>query len=241
MRHFKLILPVLLLMTVGCTFSQALQAFQPAVKVAAQVTDQPSPTMTTTATPSAVPTAAGTTLSKSQALQLTLQAGLDPAMTVEPGIDPSITLRSGIGPALPSQPDDTPNFYITTFDGKTFTLGDYRGKIVVVNFWASWCGPCRAETPALVKLWDVYKDRDVVFVGVATDDLPEAVAAFAKSYHVNYLAGPDLNSDIGVAYFVMALPTTLIIGKDGTTLTRLPGATNEKQMRQLLDKLLPKQ
>src|SRR5690348_11728300 len=66
-----------------------------------------------------------------------------------------------------------PDFTLTTFDGKPFKLSDQVGKVVVINFWASWCGPCRDEAPALESLWEQYKGKDVVFLGVTYADDPK--------------------------------------------------------------------
>src|SRR5260221_494161 len=67
-------------------------------------------------------------------------------------------------------PNVAPDFTLTTFDGKTVRLSDLKGKVVVLNFWATWCGPCRAEAPQLQALWQKYKDRGVLFLGVDQAD-----------------------------------------------------------------------
>jgi thiol-disulfide isomerase/thioredoxin len=82
-----------------------------------------------------------------------------------------------------------PSFTLTLFDGKMIRLEDFRGKAVLINFWASWCIPCRAEAPALESAWQTYKDRGVVFIGVNIQDKEENARAFMKEFGVTYLNG----------------------------------------------------
>jgi thioredoxin-like negative regulator of GroEL len=131
-----------------------------------------------------------------------------------------------------------PNFYFTTFDGKRFTLNDYRGKIVLINFWASWCGPCRHETPDLITINNEYKDKGVVIAGVAVNDEAEPAATFAKSYNVNYQVGPDVNDVLARQFQIRAMPTTVIVGADGKMLLRFPGSTDHDTLQKILDKIL---
>ncbi len=112
-----------------------------------------------------------------------------------------------------------PDFSLKDLDGKTFTLADNfkaPGKVVLLDIWATWCPPCRAEIPHLVKLQAKYKDKPVVFVGVAVDERKADVAAFAKKNNINYIVCPDERGKaISEKYSVRGIPATYIIDKKG--------------------------
>jgi thiol-disulfide isomerase/thioredoxin len=118
------------------------------------------------------------------------------------------------------------DFTVTTLDGKTISIKDLRGKVVLVNFWATWCPPCRAEIPDLVKLQDQYRDSLVV-LGISEDEGPVAdVKAFAAEHAVNYpiaMTGPELQK---VFKGVSALPTTFVIDREGKIQQRHIGMLN---------------
>ncbi|MFN8527751.1 MAG: TlpA disulfide reductase family protein [Anaerolineae bacterium] len=109
-----------------------------------------------------------------------------------------------------------PDFTITTYDGQPFRLSDQRGKVVVINFWASWCGPCRDEAPLLESLWQEYRDRGVVFVGVAYADLDSDSQAHLAEFGVTYPNGPDVGTVISKQqYHIVGVPETFVIDQEG--------------------------
>ena len=108
-----------------------------------------------------------------------------------------------------------PDFTLKMFDGQTVRLSDLRGKVVVINFWASWCIPCREEAPFLEKTWRAYKDRGVVFIGVDWNDPEPDARAYLKEFDLTYLNGPDIGNRIGYHYRIKGIPETFFIGKDG--------------------------
>ena len=114
-----------------------------------------------------------------------------------------------------SNPQQAPSVQATDLDGQNISSSDWKGKVVLLNFWATWCPPCRAEIPMLIQLKDLYKDRLVV-VGVSLDDDPaEQVKKFAASNRFNYpviMATREIISEYGG---VPALPTTFVINPDG--------------------------
>ncbi len=108
-----------------------------------------------------------------------------------------------------------PDFSITSFEGETLTLSELRGQVVVINFWASWCPPCREEAPYLEQTWRKYQDKGVVFIGVDyVDSKPEALA-YIEEFDITYFNGPDLRTIISQAYNMKGVPETFFIAKNG--------------------------
>ncbi len=109
----------------------------------------------------------------------------------------------------------SPDFTLPALDGSTFKLSGQRGKLVVVNFWATWCGPCRAEMPALEAFHRSHPD-DVVIVGVDVSEQKDIVAQFVRDVGVTYPIALDTSGQVSELYRVSGLPTTYFIGPDGS-------------------------
>jgi cytochrome c biogenesis protein CcmG, thiol:disulfide interchange protein DsbE len=109
-----------------------------------------------------------------------------------------------------------PDFTLTAFDGQTYKLSDLKGKVVLLNFWASWCKPCEQEAADLEMAWRYYQPGgDVVFLGVDwTDTEPKAKDYLAK-FDISYPNGPDLGTRISQVYRTTGVPETYIIDRDG--------------------------
>ena len=123
--------------------------------------------------------------------------------------------RSQQGPV--SVGDRVPNFTLTTFDGAQINLEDLQGKVVVLNFWASWCKPCEQEAADLEAAWRFYKPRgDVVFLGVDYVDTEPEALAYLKKFDITYSNGPDLGTRISQAYRMDGVPETYYVAKDGS-------------------------
>jgi cytochrome c biogenesis protein CcmG, thiol:disulfide interchange protein DsbE len=124
----------------------------------------------------------------------------------------------------------------------TLALRSFRGKPVVLNFWASWCAPCRAEMPLLVRLSAVYRPRGVVFVGVNAEDEVADARRFMAQYHVDFPVVHAPDQRVVAAYGLLGLPTTVIIGPDGVIRDRelggFIGPEGEKRLVKSLDSLL---
>jgi thiol-disulfide isomerase/thioredoxin len=122
--------------------------------------------------------------------------------------------------------------------GATVTPDTFRGKVTVVNFWASWCGPCRREQPGLEQLWTEYRDRGVQFVGVNFKDDPDAARAYAAEFSVTYPSVQDRTGEVAHEFGVPYLPATILVGSDGEMRYQLLGAQAEGTVRQYVEELL---
>ena len=131
-----------------------------------------------------------------------------------------------------------PSFTLTLFDGKVVRLADFRGKAVLVNFWASWCVPCRAEAAALESAWQKYKDRGVVFLGVNIQDKEEDARAFMKEFGITYLNGRDASGKIVVDYGVWGIPETFFVDAQGRITYKHAGELKTPTITSKLDAAL---
>lgn len=131
-----------------------------------------------------------------------------------------------------------PDFSLPDLNGGQLTLSAYRGKVVLLDFWATWCDPCREETPHLVELQDKYRDQGLQIIGVSMDDGPEPVRDFYRHFRMNYPVVMG-NAKIGETYGgVLGLPIAFVIGPDGRIDAKHVGATDasvfEKEIVRLL-------
>ncbi len=131
-----------------------------------------------------------------------------------------------------------PPLVLSQLNGADWSLKDHRGEVVLINFWASWCPPCRQETPGLVKLANDYKAKGLAVVGVSMDEGgPGAVRAFVNEFHVPYAIGlPDPASAWSSA--ISSLPTTLLVDRQGRVAKTYMGAVRESVFEADVERLL---
>jgi cytochrome c biogenesis protein CcmG/thiol:disulfide interchange protein DsbE len=122
--------------------------------------------------------------------------------------------------------------------GQTVHLADLKGKPVVLNFWASWCAPCKEEALALQAGYERYRGSGVVFVGLAFNDTQANGQPFLEKYKITYPAGPDENGKVSIAYGVTGVPETVFIGRDGRVVSKTPGGVSAEQLDAGVQQLL---
>ncbi|HLF88983.1 MAG TPA: TlpA disulfide reductase family protein [Anaerolineales bacterium] len=135
---------------------------------------------------------------------------------------------------------NVPDFSLTTFDGGVVSLDELRGKVVVINFWASWCKPCEQEAADLEAAWRLYETRgDVVFLGVDyVDTEPEALGYLAK-FDITYHNGPDLGTRISQLFRITGVPETYFIDKEGKlAAVKISPFQNLQEITGIIDPLL---
>ncbi len=131
-----------------------------------------------------------------------------------------------------------PPFSLTDISGRKLDLADYKGKVVMLDFWATWCGPCRIEIPGFVQLQNRYRDQGFAIIGVSLDDGPEVVREFYQQFKMNYPVA--LGDDkLGELYGgILGMPTTFLIGRDGRIYAKHVGAMDVDVFEQEIKSLL---
>jgi len=131
-----------------------------------------------------------------------------------------------------------PAFSLPDLNGRTLNLADYKGKVILLDFWATWCGPCRIEIPGFIELQNRYRDQGLLIIGISMDKGPEPVREFYEEFKMNY---PVVMADDKVSELyggVWGLPTAFLIGRDGRIYAKHLGAMNisvlEEEVRELL-------
>jgi thiol-disulfide isomerase/thioredoxin len=155
-----------------------------------------------------------------------------------------ITGSDGIATVKKGDRQAAPDLSGKTIDGKTLDTADYKGKILVVNVWGSWCSPCRAEADNLVQVAKATADKDVQFVGLNTRDTStEPAVAFEKKYAVPYPSLYDPTGKLMLRFKKgtlnpQAIPSTIVIDRDGKIAARALQALSEDKLREMLDPVI---
>lgn len=134
----------------------------------------------------------------------------------------------------------TPDFALPAPAGKKISLNDFKGNLVFLNFWASWCDPCKEEMPAMERLYQEFKNKGLVVLAVNVKDSRKNALAFIKELKLTYPIVLDPDGQVGLLYGAWGLPTTYLIGRDGEGLARLWGPADwySPGARELIKNLL---
>jgi cytochrome c biogenesis protein CcmG/thiol:disulfide interchange protein DsbE len=116
-----------------------------------------------------------------------------------------------------------PQVMLRAFEGQSVALSDFRGRAVILNFWASWCVPCREEAPLLETVWNEFRGKGLVVLGVDTRDLDDPARGFLKQYKITYLNVRDPDGVIAHLFGTTGVPETFFISADGKILGKFPG------------------
>ena len=145
---------------------------------------------------------------------------------------------NAVGKAAEMKARPAPDFLVDSFTGEPVRLGELRGRTIVLNFWASWCPPCRAEARTLAAAAKAYADRGVTFIGINVWDSDAEARAFLERYDLRYLNAPDSGGSITIEYGVTGLPETFLITKEGTLVRKWIGPFTEIQLERFIEEAL---
>ena len=130
-------------------------------------------------------------------------------------------------------------FSLPTLDGNaTLSLEDYRGNVVMLDFWSSWCPPCRVEAPVLSQVYREYADQPVEFIGIAIWDDEDAIRAFADEFQVTYPLVVDTKGRVALDYGVSGIPEKFFIDETGALQRSFVGPMSPEALRNILDEML---
>jgi cytochrome c biogenesis protein CcmG/thiol:disulfide interchange protein DsbE len=142
----------------------------------------------------------------------------------------------------PAEPPQTgspvPDFHLTSLDGDAMTMSTHQGEAVVLNFFASWCAPCRQEATALEQTWRQYQGQGVQFVGIAYKDAASKAQAFLDEFGVTYPTAVDPGNRTARAYGVTGVPETFVVDQQGRLVHHFVGPVTQEELSRTLDQVL---
>jgi peroxiredoxin len=171
---------------------------------------------------------------------LTATTILGPTKHVE--VAPETEVADGAHKTGACQADKQANldFTVKDMNNARVRLSDYKGKVILVNFWATWCAPCKVEIPGFIELYDQYKDKGLVILGVSGDDDAETLRAFASEWKINYplLVGKDEEKLLDAYGPLYGYPTSVLVGRTGAVCGRHVGPATKEEFEKEIKALL---
>jgi peroxiredoxin len=170
---------------------------------------------------------------------LTASALLGPTTHVQVAAEPGGNADRRAGGCQADKQADL-GFTVKDMNGAKVRLADYKGKVILINFWATWCAPCKVEIPAFIELYDQYKAKGLVVLGVSGDDDAETLRTFAAEWKINYpmLVGRDENQLLDAYGPLYGYPTSVIVGRDGAVCGRHVGPATKEEFEREIKALL---
>jgi len=133
-----------------------------------------------------------------------------------------------------------PDFQLQNLDGQTVSLGNLQGKPVLINFWATWCGPCRSEMPYIQEIYEGWSEEELVVLAINIGESSSKAEEFMQSYNLSFTVLLDTRQDVAQRYNITGIPTTFFIDKDGIIQDKIIGAfQNKAQIENRLSKIMP--
>ena len=130
------------------------------------------------------------------------------------------------------------DFSLETFSGESLQLSDLKGTVVMLDFWSSWCPPCREEAPALARAYEIYRDRGVEFVGIAIWDSNSAARRLLERHDVTYPNGPDERGRIAIDHGVRGIPEKFFVNREGRLARKFIGPMTMEELGSVLEEML---
>jgi len=136
--------------------------------------------------------------------------------------------------------DLAPDFQLQNLDGQTISLGNLRGKPVLINFWATWCGPCRGEMPYIQEIYEEWTNKGLVVLTINMGESSSKAEEFRQSYNLSFTVLLDAKQDVAQKYNIQYIPTTFFLDKDGIIQDKVIGAfQNKTQIENRLSEIMP--
>jgi len=121
-------------------------------------------------------------------------------------------------------PEEAEDFTLKTLKGGTVSLKDYRGRLIFLNFWATWCGPCRAEMPSMQRLWEEFKEEDFVILAINIQEESKLVSSFMNERGLSFPVLLDEKGKVARSYGIRGIPTTFFLNPEGEIIGKAVGA-----------------